>query len=31
VGPRGDAMRRLVVNVLIVVAFAAFYLAFVRG
>jgi hypothetical protein len=31
VGPRGDAMRRLVVNVLIVVAFAAFYLAFLRG
>jgi hypothetical protein len=28
---RGDAMRRLVVNVLVVVAFAAFYLAFLRG
>jgi hypothetical protein len=28
---RDDAMRRLVVNVLIVVAFAAFYLAFLRG
>lgn len=28
---RGDAMRRLVVNVLVVLAFAAFYLAFLRG